>query len=188
MPALARCLLGLGTFATLAANVAHGLGHGIIGAVVAVWSAVALVGLLPGRGEVRQGQRRRGPRRRPTRHISTWPSLRPAQQPVTHAALVVSHQCRRPPRERSSQVYTRPEFVSALPFPVISARQLFDWWRAADWPAVRNAIVSSGRRTRQTVRLLPARICGAVLTESPSAADCCGGGEAGGSAPFIRRL
>ncbi len=78
------------------------------------------------------------------RHISTWPGLRPAQQPVTHAALIVSHQCRRPPRERSSQVYTRPEFVSALPFPVISARQLFDWWRAADWPAIRNAITASG--------------------------------------------
>lgn len=77
------------------------------------------------------------------RHISTWPTLQPAQHPVTHAALVVSHQCRRPPRDRSSQVYTRPEFVSALPFPVISARQLFDWWRAADWPAVRNAIVAS---------------------------------------------
>jgi hypothetical protein len=44
VPALARWLLGLGIIATLAANVAHGLGHGIIGAVVAAWSAVALVG------------------------------------------------------------------------------------------------------------------------------------------------
>jgi hypothetical protein len=78
------------------------------------------------------------------RHISTWPNLRPAQQPVTHAALIVSHQCGRPPCERSAQVYTRPEFVSALPFPVISARQLFDWWRAADWSAVRASIVASG--------------------------------------------
>lgn len=76
------------------------------------------------------------------RHISTWPTLQPAQHPLTHAALVVSHQCRQPPRERSIQVYTRPEFVSALPFPVISAQQLFDWWRAADWPAIRNAIVA----------------------------------------------
>ena len=77
------------------------------------------------------------------RHISTWPSLQPAQQPLTHAALVVSHQCRRPPRERSSHVYTRAEFVSALPFPVISARQLFDWWSAADWHAIRNALAAS---------------------------------------------
>ena len=43
-PALARCLLGLGITATLAANVAHSLGHGLIGALVAAWSAVALVG------------------------------------------------------------------------------------------------------------------------------------------------
>jgi hypothetical protein len=44
VPALARWLLGLGITATLAANVAHGLGHGLIGAAVGAWPAVALVG------------------------------------------------------------------------------------------------------------------------------------------------
>jgi hypothetical protein len=44
VPPLARWLLGLGIIASLAANVAHGLGHGIIGAVVAAWPAVGLVG------------------------------------------------------------------------------------------------------------------------------------------------
>ena len=44
VPALARGLLGLGITATLAANVAHGLGHGLAGAAVAAWPAVALVG------------------------------------------------------------------------------------------------------------------------------------------------
>jgi hypothetical protein len=44
VPALSRWLLGLGSAATLAANVAHGLGHGIIGAAVAAWPSVALVG------------------------------------------------------------------------------------------------------------------------------------------------
>jgi hypothetical protein len=44
VPALARWLLGLGITATLAANVAHGMGHGPIGAAVAAWPAVALVG------------------------------------------------------------------------------------------------------------------------------------------------
>ena len=43
-PSLARWLLGLGIVATLAANVAHGLGHGVIGAAVGAWPAVALVG------------------------------------------------------------------------------------------------------------------------------------------------
>jgi Protein of unknown function (DUF2637) len=42
--ALARWLLVLGIVATLAANVAHGLGHGLIGAAVVAWPAVALVG------------------------------------------------------------------------------------------------------------------------------------------------
>jgi hypothetical protein len=44
VPTLAWWLLGLGIAATLAANVAHGLGHGTIGAAVAAWPAVALVG------------------------------------------------------------------------------------------------------------------------------------------------
>jgi hypothetical protein len=44
VPALARGLLGLGIIATLAANVVHGLGHGLIGAAVAAWPAIALVG------------------------------------------------------------------------------------------------------------------------------------------------
>jgi hypothetical protein len=44
VPVLARWLLGMGIAATLAANVAHGLGHGPVGAAVAAWPAVALVG------------------------------------------------------------------------------------------------------------------------------------------------
>jgi hypothetical protein len=44
VPALARSPLGLGIAATLAVNVAHGLGHGPVGAAVAAWPAVALVG------------------------------------------------------------------------------------------------------------------------------------------------
>jgi hypothetical protein len=44
VPVLALWLLGLGIVATLAANVMHGLGHGPIGAAVAAWPAVALVG------------------------------------------------------------------------------------------------------------------------------------------------
>jgi hypothetical protein len=41
---LAWSFLALGIAATLGANVAHGLGHGPIGAVVAAWPAAALVG------------------------------------------------------------------------------------------------------------------------------------------------
>jgi hypothetical protein len=44
IPGLARWLLGLGIAATLAANVTHGLGHGLVGAAVAAWPAVAPIG------------------------------------------------------------------------------------------------------------------------------------------------
>jgi hypothetical protein len=44
VPSLARWLLGLGIAATLTANMAQGWAHGPIGAVVAAWPAVSLVG------------------------------------------------------------------------------------------------------------------------------------------------
>jgi hypothetical protein len=69
VPARARWLLGLGITATLAANVAHGLGHGLTGAAVAARPAVALVSsyellmmiiraaqLLPGAGTAMGGR------------------------------------------------------------------------------------------------------------------------------------
>ena len=44
VPFLARWLLGLGIAATLTANMAQGWSHGPVGAVVAAWPAVSLVG------------------------------------------------------------------------------------------------------------------------------------------------
>ena len=44
LPSLARWLLGLGIAATLTANMAQGWSHGPIGAAVAAWPAVSLVG------------------------------------------------------------------------------------------------------------------------------------------------
>ena len=44
VPCLARWLPGLGIAATLTANMAQGWSHGLVGAVVAAWPAVSLVG------------------------------------------------------------------------------------------------------------------------------------------------
>ncbi len=75
-------------------------------------------------------------------HLRTWPQLRPAE-PVDGGVLVVNHQHRTEPGERSTSVYTRPEFVAALTVPVLSTRQLFDWWRASDWAAIRQAVLGT---------------------------------------------
>ena len=44
VPSLARWLLALGIAATLTANIAQGWSHGPVGAVIAAWPAVSLVG------------------------------------------------------------------------------------------------------------------------------------------------
>jgi Protein of unknown function (DUF2637) len=43
-PALARCMLGLGVAATVAANVTYGVAFGVLGAIIWAWPAVAFVG------------------------------------------------------------------------------------------------------------------------------------------------
>ncbi|MBO2459499.1 DUF2637 domain-containing protein [Actinomadura violacea] len=43
-PALAKWSLAVGIVATVGANVAHGASHGLIGALVSAWPALALVG------------------------------------------------------------------------------------------------------------------------------------------------
>jgi hypothetical protein len=44
VPPLARWCLAVGILATIGANLAHGLGHGSIGALVSAWPALALAG------------------------------------------------------------------------------------------------------------------------------------------------
>jgi hypothetical protein len=44
VPGLARWCLGAGIIATIGANLAHGVGHGPIGALVSAWPALALAG------------------------------------------------------------------------------------------------------------------------------------------------
>ncbi|MGW2515166.1 hypothetical protein ACWC0A_38565 [Streptomyces scopuliridis] len=88
------------------------------------------------------------------RHLETWPQLRP-NRPVTCAALIVNHQHRLDPAQRSTEVYQRKEFVDALNFPVLTTGQLFNWWRAQDWSAVRTAVLGhphAGRTSKPTAQ------------------------------------
>lgn len=74
------------------------------------------------------------------RHLDTWPALRP-EQPVTGGVLIVNHQTKLHPTERSAVVYSRKEFIDTLPVTVVSTVELFDWWRAGDWPTIRSAVL-----------------------------------------------
>jgi hypothetical protein len=76
------------------------------------------------------------------KHLQTWPELRP-ELPVAGGALVVNHQHRLPPDQRSPNIYTRPEFVATLTVPVVTVRDLFDWWKESDWPAIQQAVLGT---------------------------------------------
>ena len=87
VPSLARWLLALGIAATLAANVAEGWSHGPVGAVVAAWPAVSLVGfyellvwLIRTSGTAEH--------RPPAGHLCDAAACRTARRPVPASAIV----------------------------------------------------------------------------------------------------
>lgn len=75
----------------------------------------------------------------PTRHLRTWAELRP-DLPVDGVALVLNHQTRNHPLDRAQHAYARPEFVASLSFPVLTTKQLVDWWRVGDFEGLRSAL------------------------------------------------
>jgi hypothetical protein len=80
------------------------------------------------------------------KHIETWPRLKP-DLPVTGGTLIVNHQHKLPPHERAEKVYDRKAFLETLPYPVVPSRELFDFWRAQDWTAMRSAVLGPENRT-----------------------------------------
>jgi len=74
------------------------------------------------------------------KHLDTWPTVKP-EWPVDGGVLIVNHQHKLIPQERSATVYSRKAFTDSLAYPVISTRDLFEWWRTADWEAVRDAVL-----------------------------------------------
>lgn len=74
----------------------------------------------------------------PTRHLATWPQLRP-DIAVSGVVLVLNHQTKTHPLDRSAAPYSRAEFIASLSFPVVTTMQLFEWWRQDDRSAIRSA-------------------------------------------------
>ena len=73
------------------------------------------------------------------RHLREWPSL-PGSSAIDGGALVVNHEHRKLPQDRSRQPYTRREFLAAQVEPIVTALDLFDAWREEDHEAVRGLL------------------------------------------------
>jgi len=84
--------------------------------------------------------------------LATWPQLRP-DLPADGIVFVLNHQTNTHPLDRDAAPYRRPEFVTSLPFPVITTRELFDWWRLGEHAAVRAAVFGSGERAAPAAQL-----------------------------------
>jgi hypothetical protein len=76
------------------------------------------------------------------RHLREWPS-QPGSVPVEGGALLISHELRMLPLERSPRPYVRPEFLAAQTEPVIAALDLFAAWREEDIDAIHRLLFGS---------------------------------------------
>ena len=74
------------------------------------------------------------------RHLREWPNL-PRSVPIEGGALVISHELRTIPLERSPRPYNRPEFLAAQTEPIITALELFAAWREEDASAIRRLLL-----------------------------------------------
>jgi hypothetical protein len=89
-------------------------------------------------------------------HLREWPSL-PEATPVNGGALILNHERRKDPLDRSPEPYTRPEFLAAQTEPILTTWKLFEAWRDERWDRIRAAIfgpdagtLQSGVASRQT--------------------------------------
>jgi hypothetical protein len=74
------------------------------------------------------------------RHLREWPTL-PGSVPIEGGTLVISHELRTVPLERSPRPYSRPEFLAAQTEPIITALELFAAWREEDAGAIRRLLL-----------------------------------------------
>jgi hypothetical protein len=90
-PVIARWLLAAGIGATLFANVAAGLSWGLLGAVVAAWPALALVGSYELLMALVRGQAAAKPEdAHPATAVPPWPGWQASAEEAAKAALAAS--------------------------------------------------------------------------------------------------
>ena len=112
VPPLARWCLSAGIAATISANLAHGLGHGPVGALVSAWPALALAGSF----ELLMTLIRTGP------HAERQPSLRVMRTGLRRQLCTVRHSCQLARRRRSRRYGPGTAHAAAgAPSPATSA-------------------------------------------------------------------
>ncbi|WP_433185633.1 DUF2637 domain-containing protein [Actinoallomurus sp. CA-150999] len=108
-PALARWTLGLGITASVLANVAHGLTHGVVGAVIVGWPALALVLVYELLMTIVRGER------------GTRTEAAESAAPETEQAVPAVSEVPDPLKVQARQVFAADLGLAAAPASVLSA-------------------------------------------------------------------
>lgn len=88
------------------------------------------------------------------KHVQTWPEIRP-NQTLALGLLVVNHEQRKAPAERTLEPFSRSEFLATMLYPALGSVLLLRWWLAEDWTSIRACLIS-GSVASSSRRLGPA--------------------------------
>lgn len=100
------------------------------------------------------------------RHLDGWASM-PGRDVVEGGVLVLNHEHKKDPSERSRQPYMRPEFLASQQHPVVTSLDLFDAWRVGDTARVR--LLVFGAVTDHTVAPAVPSVTAAEVSDPPVA-------------------
>ncbi|UFS57639.1 hypothetical protein [Subtercola endophyticus] len=70
------------------------------------------------------------------RHLREWPGL-PNATPIEGGVLVLNHEHKKEPLDRTREPYSREGFLAAQNEGVVTSLQLFETWRDEDWTGLR---------------------------------------------------
>ena len=79
-------------------------------------------------------------------HVREWPHLGHGR--IDRAALVINHEVKAEPDQRSQRPYTRDVFVRAQEHPVVTSIEVLHAWRTGDWDQVLRDLFGDTAQTR----------------------------------------
>lgn len=86
------------------------------------------------------------------KHVDAW-QANPNRPPIDGGVLVINHEHKKDPADRSPSPYTRQAFLDSQQYPVVTAADLFDAWRTDDRERARALLFGGGFAEVQPMKM-----------------------------------
>lgn len=98
------------------------------------------------------------------KHVDAW-HVNPSRPPIDGGVLVVNHEHKKDPADRSPSPYTRQAFLDSQQYPVVTTVELFDAWRTGDRERTRALLFGGGFAEVQSMKMSSAPLVAKNTTD-----------------------